>query len=213
MQFWRRLGLAVLVATLSMVASRVQANAVDGAPIVLNEILADPASDWDGDGALSSRDDEWVEIVNVGPVPVDLTGYRLAGADTTWRYEFSGTLAAGAVEVVYGSGSWAWEDSTGNPKFGLRLSNSGGTLGLWRLTEAETTLVDCYSYQDHEADDDRSTGRAPDGGDTWRVFDALNPYSGEDAPTGTGCSPSPGTVINCPTPVEAVTWGRIKRTF
>jgi len=184
-----------------------------GAEVLLNEVLADPAQDWDGSGALQSRDDEWVEIVNTGPTTVDLSTYRLASPDTTWRYEFSGTLAPGAVRVVYGSGSYAWEQATGNPAFGLRLTNSGGSIGLWSLTAQDTVMVDCYVYVDHEADDDRSTGRVPDGGDEWQLFDAINPYDGATAPLSSGCVPSPGATINCPTPVEARTWGRVKREF
>ena len=61
--------------------------------------MADPARDWDGDGALSSRDDEWVEIINLGKAAVDLAGYRLSDGEgrPVWRYGFSGVLEAGAV--------------------------------------------------------------------------------------------------------------------
>ena len=38
----------------------------------LSEILAGPARDWDGSGAVSSRDDEWIEIVNGGSGTTDL---------------------------------------------------------------------------------------------------------------------------------------------
>jgi len=77
--------------------------------------LAEPAADWDGDAVYNFRDDEWVEIVNTGPGPVVLDGYRLASADSVWRYEFSGSLDPGAHAVVYGSESYAWEQSTGYP--------------------------------------------------------------------------------------------------
>ena len=86
--------------------------------------MADPARDWDGDFTYNFRDDEWVEIVNVGSVAVSLDGYRLASADTTWRYEFSGMLDPGGVRVVYGSESHEWERTFGHPAFGLRLNNS-----------------------------------------------------------------------------------------
>jgi len=181
------------------------------AGVLLNEILADPAADWDGSGAYQSRDDEWVEIVNTGPDPVDLAGYRLAGADSSWRFEFSGVLAPGAVQVVFGSESYAWEQDTGNPAYGLRLSNTGGAISLWRLTGPDTLLVDCYGYQDHEAEDDRSSGRMPDGGPDWELFDGLNPYTGDTAPLASGCVPSPGATISCPTPVRPTTWGRVKQ--
>ena len=182
-------------------------------PLMLNEILADPQRDWNGDGILHSRDDEWVEIVNVGISTVTLDDYRLAGADTSWRYGFTGTLAPGAVLVVYGNQSYAWEDQNGAPRFGLRLTNTGGTIGLWRLSDGDTVRVDSYSYVDHEADPDRSTGRLPDGGSTWRLFDSLNPYPGTEIPLGTGCAPSPGTLFLCPTPARTATWGSLKTRY
>lgn len=206
----RRLARVVGAASLLVVIGPVPALR---AQVVLNEVLADPNRDWDGNGSLSSRDDEWVEIVNAGAAPVSLAGYRIAGADTVWRYEFSGTLAPGEVRVVYGSGSYAWEQATGNPLFGLRLSNTGGTVLLWRLAGPDTTLVDSYTYKDHEAEDDRSSGRVPDGGPEWRLFDAMNPYTGGVVPKGSGCSPSPGAPFACPTPVTPGTWGKMKRIF
>jgi len=202
--WWLALAAGLLPAPLPAAAS--------GEGILINEVLADPASDWDGDAVVGSRDDEWVEIVNAGAVPVALDGYRLASADTTWRYGFSGTLDPGAVRVVYGSGSYAWEQANGEPQYGLRLANSGGTITLWRVG-ADTVLCDTVTYQDHEADDDRSGGRYPDGGPDWRLFDGLNPYSGSSEPRGTGCAPSPGTVVDCPTPVRTGTWGKLKLLY
>jgi len=178
--------------------------------VLLNEILADPASDWNGDTNVSSRDDEWVEIVNTGPGTVDLSGYRLAGLDGSWRYAFHGLLGEGQVHVIYGSESYAWEVASGNPAYGLRLTNSGSTIALWHLTATDTTMVDCHAYEDHEAFDDRSGGRFPDGGPAWKLFDGLNPYDGVVEPLGTGCAASPGESNACPTPVEPTTWGRIK---
>jgi hypothetical protein len=181
--------------------------------ILLNELMADPASDWNGDGVYHSRDDEWVEVVNAGASPVSLIGYRLASPDTTWRYEFSGTLDPGQVQVVYGSQSYAWEQATGNPAYGLRLTNTGGVITLWKLSPADTVLVDSYAYADHEAEDERSSGRFPDGGAVWTLFDALNPYSGSGEPTGSGCEPSPGSAAFCPVPAREGSWGRIKGLF
>jgi len=182
-------------------------------PVVLNEILADPARDWDEDGAVHSRDDEWVEIANAGAATVNLDGYRIAGADTVWRYGFTGTLAPGEVRVVYGGQSYAWEQLRGFPQYGLRLANTGGTVNLWYLSVTDTVLVDAYTYVDHEAEDDRSSGRVPDGGFEWRLFDALNPYSGKILPSGSGCTPSPGVLFQCPVPIKTGTWGGLKTRY
>ena len=208
---WLWLLMAMGGLTLRQEASAASPDVIE--PLMLNEILADPQRDWDGDGIVSSRDDEWVEIVNIGISPVILDDYRLAGADTSWRYGFSGDLAPGAVLVVYGGQSYAWETVNGAPRFGLRLVNTGGTIGLWRVANGDMVLVDSYTFLDHEADPDRSTGRLPDGGGEWRVFDALNPYTGTKLPFGSGCMPSPGAVFQCPTPTQTVTWGSLKRRY
>jgi hypothetical protein len=193
-----------------LVAWLVVATAPVHAEVLLNEVLADPARDWNGDAATSSRDDEWVEIINTGPGTADLTGYRLAGPDSVWRYEFTGTLAAGAVRVVYGRQSYDWEVANGFPAFGLRLGNSGGEIVLFKLAASTVSQVDCYAYADHEADDDRSSGRGPDGGPTWILLDGHNPWTGAAEPRGSGCFPTPGARLTCATPVEPVTWSRVK---
>jgi hypothetical protein len=178
--------------------------------VAINEVLADPARDWDGDLLLDSTDDEWVEIVNVGAVPADLTGLRLGDLERAWAYEFAGTLPIGERLVIFGSVSQAWQQANGEPAFGHRLANTGDTVVLWHIAGADTSLVDQFTFLDHEAEDDRSSGRRPDGGPTWELFDALNPYTGDEPPLGNGCGPSPGGSNSCVTPVEETTWGRIK---
>jgi len=178
--------------------------------VALNEMLADPARDWNGDALVDAVDDEWVEIVNTGAVPVDLTGLRLGDLDRAWAYGFTGTLAVEGRLVVYGSDSKAWQQANGAGAFGLRLANAGDTVVLWQVTATDTVLVDQHTYADHEADDDRSSGRRPDGGPIWELFDALNPYSGGAVPQGNGCAPTPAASNHCTTAVEDATWGEIK---
>ncbi len=186
------------------------------AQVRFNEILADPVADWDGDGARSSRNDEWIEIVNVGTSTVDLSCYRAADASGgfDWRYGFSGLLAPGEVRVVYGSDSVAWEHANGFPAFGLSLNNAGDTVFLYDVLGGDTLIVDQYTYQSFQVLDDRSTGRSPDGNGQWVVFDGLNPYLGSRPPLGTGCAPTPGGVNCIPAvPVEESTWGAVKHLY
>jgi len=91
----------------------------------LSEILAGPARDWNGDGAFDARKDEWAEIWNSGAGPVDLSPYRLADADSTIRYEFSGILAAGSVALVLGSAAEDQQRELGRTVTGLSLNNAG----------------------------------------------------------------------------------------
>jgi lamin tail-like protein len=184
------------------------------APLRLNEIMAGPARDWDGSGLFSSRDDEWVEVVNTGIAPLDLSPFLLTDADSIPRYAFSGMLGAGARLVVYGKTSWDWERATGHPAFGLSLSNSGDSVLLWQIAGAETVLVDQYAFRSHEAAADRAIGRSPDAIGGWVLFDGLNPYTGATPPHGNACNPSPGAANICgDTPTRHGTWGSVKSLY
>jgi hypothetical protein len=183
------------------------------ANVVINEILASPSIDWDGDGGYYYRDDEWVEIFNWSNTPINLDDYRLADADTTWRYGFSGVLPARGHLVVFGSEAYAWERANGYPAYGLSLSNSGDTVRLWKFAGTDSFQVDSCDYGTQAAGTDRSIGREPDGTEQWYIFDALNPYSGSDPPVGTDCPPTPGGRNGCPTAVDTGAWGSIKALF
>ena len=181
--------------------------------LVLNEFLAGPASDWNGSGAVSTRDDEWVEVYNGGATAVDLSSFLLTDSDRLPRYAFGGTLEPGGWRIVFGSDSYAWEKAQGYPAYGLSLGNSGDTVMLWQVAGAETLLVDSYVYKSHEAAADRSAGRRVDGGE-WALFDGLDPYSGTTPPLATGCVPSPAATNLCgDTPAPTPTWGRIKSLY
>lgn len=184
------------------------------AALRINEIMAGPAGDWNGSGDFSSRDDEWVEFVNDGAAPLDLSPFLLTDAGATPRYRFTGSLAPGAHLVVYGSDAWTWERDNGHPAFGLSLGNSGDSVILWQIAGAETLMVDSYTYAAHEAAADRASGRVPDGSGAWTLFDGMNPYTGSTAPQGTGCAPSPGSANVCgSTPARATTWGGLKGMY
>ena len=181
--------------------------------VVISEILGDPARDWDGDSVVNFKDDEWIEIANIGTSHAVLDSLVISDASDAFRFGFTGTLAPGAQLIVYGSESVAWEVATGRSTVGLSLNNGGDTVRLWQLAGAETLLVDEYTYAAHEAEDDRSTARMPIDGETWLLFDAFHPWTGADAPAATGCAPTPGEDNQCPTPVQGETWSRVKQLF
>jgi hypothetical protein len=204
------LALVLTLAPQAPVPAPVRCAATD---LLLNELLPGPARDWNGDGAYSSRDDEWLEILNPGAEALDLGAYLVTDADRLPRYAFSGTLAAGARRLVTGRDSYDWERAGGFPAFGLSLGNSGDTVMLWKVAGAETLLVDSYTYSSHEAAADRALGRLPDGGG-WALLDGLNPYVGTQLPQGTGCPPTPGEPNLCDdTPVRPGTWGQLKSLY
>jgi hypothetical protein len=181
------------------------------AGVTINELMADPASDWspsDGNDEYHSMEDEWIEIYNDGFDPVDITGWRLRDAvsDSSWRFGFDGVIQPGDVIVVYGNEAYAWEEANGFPKNGLSMNNSGDTM---TLVEADlTSVVDQVTYESFQVLDDRSYGRLPDGAPSWAIFDALNPLE----PPATGLPPTPG-MPNVGSPVEAARWGGIKALY
>jgi hypothetical protein len=183
------------------------------AQIRLNEVLADPASDWDGDGEVNSKGDEWVEIANTGSSSFDLSVLRITdeSAGLEFRFALSGTLLPGEVRVIFGSEVTAWQSANGVGAFGLSLNNGGDTVYLYDVSGASPSVVDSQAYASAETADDRAIGRVPVGSGPWFVFDALNPYSGSNL-VATGCMPSPGAVIECsvPVPVETSSWGAVK---
>jgi hypothetical protein len=185
------------------------------AQVAINEFVADPATDWDGDGVVNSRDDEWIEIINLGPNAVDLSAYRLSDIDgpRVFRYGFAGTLEPGMVKVVYGSDAKAWEEANGFPAYGLHLNNTGDRVALFRLAGTDTALVDAYTYGEASTKDDRAIGRRADNPSLWVVFDGMNPCSSSCDPEGSGCVPSPGARNTCTTPARPESWGRIKSMY
>jgi len=181
------------------------------AGVVINELMADPASDWsptDGNDEYSSVEDEWLEIHNTGEDPVDVTGWRLRDAvsDSSWRYGFEGTIAPGGFLVVYGNEAYAWEDENGYPRYGLSLNNGGDVVTLVRADHV--TVVDAVAYEGDETRDDCSFGRLPDGSLDWQLLDGMNPLD----PPATGVRPSPGGPNVC-SPVAGETWGVIKALY
>lgn len=205
------LALALSLAFIPVLTHAAATTACAAPGLRLNEILAGPASDWDGNGTFSSRDDEWVEVVNAGPAALDLASFFLTDGDSIPRYAFSGPLPPGARAYVTGRMSYDWERANGKPAFGLSLGNSGDSVLLWQVAAGETLLVDAYTYKSHEAAADRAVGRVPDGTGDWALFDGLSPYTGTLEPRGTGCPPSPLQENLClVTPVRATTWGGIK---
>ncbi len=189
------------------------------AQIAINEILADPARDWDQDGAIDFRGDEWVEIVNLGTTTVDLQDYWLR--DDSSRLPdigLSGMLAPGAVKVVYGSDVMAWQHDMGWLETGFGLNNSGGDYVFLLYgpysEELDYQILEQVWVGDHEAEDDRSSGRDPASGQ-WVLFDGLNPYTGSTEPLGNGCEPTPGESNYCeqPIPDQAMSFGGLKARF
>ncbi len=211
-QRWR--GVAVLVLGL-MTAAAGQA----AAQIHLNEILGDPGRDWDGDGIVDYKGDEWIEVINLGTGPVDLGDFWLQdeAADSP-RLHLSGVLDPGEARAFYGSDAVAWQQEVGVTTAGFSLNNGGDTVYLLHSYPGDgghdLEILETVTFGDHAADDDRSTGWNEERTE-WILYDALFPYTGSMTPPGTGCEPTPGEPNFCRTlvPDRARSFGSIKAEY
>ena len=134
--------------------------------LVINEVHADPDAyfgDANGDLVIDIHDDEFIEIVNITGVTIDLTGWRF-NDHVEERHVFppGSLLPNGCSVVVFGGGnpsggfggSLVQTASTGS----LSLNNDGDRLTLYN---ASSTAVAAIAYG-VEANDDQSLTRYPD---------------------------------------------------
>jgi hypothetical protein len=164
-----------------------------GLNLVINEILADPpaGSDANNDGVASTTADEFIEIVNAGAGPADISGVVIYDAATggTIRHVFpSGTIIPANCGIVVFSG--------GNPigQFGgcqvqtastgaLSFNNENETI---TLRDSNGLLVDEYSYGT-EGGQNSSLTRSPDITGSFVVHSTVAPKN---------AAYSPGTRLN-----------------
>lgn len=187
--------------------------------IIINEVLADPASDWDKDGVVDAKGDEWIELRNTSTMPLDISTYYLRDASgDTPDLQLSGTIDPDEHAIWFGSDSVAWQAANGMSTTGFALNNTGDVVQLVRsipgTSPVQYEVVHAVAITDHEADDDRSSGfdwpRV-----SWQLFDAMFPYTGALFPVGTGCAPSPAAPNQCGgnVPTEPASFGTLKATY
>ena len=88
--------------------------------------------------------DPWLEIHNLGPGPVTLTGFTLTDDPATpkkWTLP-SRTIADGGFLVLWLDG----ESGEGDDHASFRPSSAGGTLSLYVTANGTTTLLDTVTY-------------------------------------------------------------------
>ncbi|HOX45113.1 MAG TPA: C1 family peptidase [Myxococcota bacterium] len=134
--------------------------------LVLNELLADPPAGFDAnrDGVANTTQDEFIELVNAGAAPLDLSGASLSDAiGVRFTFPEGAVLEPGGVLVVFGGGA---PDLPGVATLaasgaGLALNNGGDTL---TLATADGSVLAALTYGT-EGGRDQSLVRAVDGDD------------------------------------------------
>ena len=109
----------------------------------ISKVIPNPATDHNGDGEVTARADELVELTNVGTAEADLTGYALTD-NTGVRFTFPAgvVLAAGETLQVLGGG-----DAEFVAPRGLGLNNNGDTVTLIDARGAKIKSVSWRSAQ------------------------------------------------------------------
>ncbi|WP_420644077.1 lamin tail domain-containing protein [Candidatus Leptofilum sp.] len=134
--------------------------------VVINEFLADPATDItgdaNGDGTRDSSDDEFVEIVNISGADLDVSGWSISDAvQVRHTFPTGSVIPADCTAVVFGGdtptgvfgGALVQTASSG----ALGLNNGGDTITL--DDGASSTLEYIYGG---EGGNDQSLTRDPD---------------------------------------------------
>ncbi|MEW6127083.1 MAG: lamin tail domain-containing protein [Acidobacteriota bacterium] len=142
-------------------------------PLVINEYLADPADseagDANGDGARSSSQDEFIEIVNRTNTAMDISGYKISDNDSARHVFEAGTVIPPfECTVVFGGGTangnfgnalenrLVFKASTG----GLSLNNGGDVI---KLEDAQGHIIQEIHFTAIEGNANESINREPDG--------------------------------------------------
>jgi hypothetical protein len=140
------------------------------AQVLINEIsAANMTGTIDGDG---DRED-WVELHNSGPVPVNLSGWFLSDDPANpqkWTFPNGINIAAGAYRVIYCSSK---DKSVGgylHTNFKITQTKDESAV----LTRPNGVTADSFTY-DVPNQGDHSYGRAPNGGSTWKIFTTPTP--------------------------------------
>jgi C1A family cysteine protease len=151
--------------------------------VLINEVLADPPSGYDanGDGLASTTQDEFVELLNTGSQPLDLSGASLSDALSVRIVIPAGVvLQPGEVLVIFGGGSPNLPGIATLVASRLNLNNTGDTV---TLLGADGSLLASMTYGP-EGGQDQSLVRAIDA-DATSAFVQHTSLSAEPASPGT----------------------------
>ncbi|MFZ5517590.1 MAG: lamin tail domain-containing protein [Candidatus Zhuqueibacterota bacterium] len=145
--------------------------------LFINEFLASNDSsfkDPDEDDLDGDPQDDWIEIYNPGPNPVNIAGMYITDKLsnlTAWQIPETDsaktTIDAGGFVII-----WADKEMQQGPlHVDIKLSGDGEQIGL--IAPNGTTVIDSLTYGAQT--EDISFGRSPDGSPNWILFNTPSP--------------------------------------
>ena len=145
-----------------------------GPSIVINEVLYDPSNsgllgDANGDGVYVQDEDEFVEFINTGSQPLDVSGWKVYDASAlssgTPRHVFpaGSVIPSGKALVLFGGGTPAGSfggavvqtTTTG----AMNLNNAGDVL---TVTDAQDSVMLTFDVTPYSDNPNESYTRSPD---------------------------------------------------
>jgi len=121
-------------------------------PVIINEFLSQPRSDWNNDGKVDSGD-EFIELKNLSTQAITITGWRLddqEGDSPPYTIQ-AVTMQPGTRKVFFAS------------QTGILLSSGGDSVRLFKSTGQ---IADAFTYGVIKIPD-QTWCRLPDGSPTW----------------------------------------------
>lgn len=140
--------------------------------LIINEYLADPPAgatgDANGDGTTNATQDEFVELVNSGNEPLDISGFTISDAiQVRFTIPSGKIIPPGESAVVFGGGTptGPFGNAAAN---GLVFAAGGAGLSLNNASDTITiknnfaVAVDSKSYPPPASNENQSITRSPD---------------------------------------------------
>lgn len=145
-----------------------------GPSIVLNEVLYDPSNvgllgDANGDGVYVQDEDEFIELLNTGSQPLDLSGWKVYDATAfstgTPRHVFpaGSVIPSGKALVLFGggtpTGSFGGAVVQTTTTGAMNLNNAGDLL---TITDAQDLVMITFDVTPYSNNPNESYTRSPD---------------------------------------------------
>ena len=145
-----------------------------GPSIVLNEVLYDPSNsgllgDANGDGLYVQDEDEFIELLNTGSQPLDVSGWKVYDASAlssgTPRHVFpaGSVIPSGTALVLFGggtpTGSFGGAVVQTTTTGAMNLNNAGDLL---TITDAQDSVMITFDVTPYSDNPNESYTRSPD---------------------------------------------------